>query len=176
MSGSQKRTNAAAFTNADILDQLQGKKAPTLWLGHYTEAEVLRLLEEFGILPALKAKGFNEIIVSIEPVDAFMQALKIFTEAPAAENLLAEFQLRETSFSHPYLGADAPWRVLAIEWLLLQNPKADFTAEQPRLPGQRHPGLGLGKRAVQLLVHLAQQHGLAGILNFPEFFQTPTFT
>jgi hypothetical protein len=170
MSTYAKNEKAPVFSNGDIFDQLTGKKSPTLWLGHYTEAEVRRLLEKFGILPALKAKGFHEIIFSIAPVDRFMQALKIFTATSAAENLLAEFQLRETSFSHPCLEAGAPLRVLAIEWLLLQNPKTDFTAERPRLPGQRHPGLGLGKRTVQLLVHLAQQQGLAGVLNFPEFF------
>ncbi len=165
-----KSRNAPDFTNADILDQLTDKKAAALWLGHYTEAEVLHLLEKFGILPALKAKGFANLVIVIEPIDPFAQALKVFHAAPSAENLLAEFRLRETPFSHTGLVVDPPLRMLAIEWLLLQNPQAIFTREQPRLPGQRHPGLGLAKPVLQLLAHLAEQHHLAGVLNFPEFF------
>jgi hypothetical protein len=60
--------------------------------------------------------------------------------------------------------------MLKIEWLMLQNPRAKFSPERPRLPGQHHPGLGLGMQTVQFLVHLAEAHHLAGVLNFPEFF------
>jgi len=58
---------------------------------------------------------------------------------------------------------------------MLQNPQADFSAERPRLPGQRHPGLGLAKHVMQLLIHLTKTQQLAGILNFPEFFHNAYF-
>jgi hypothetical protein len=165
-----KRKLAPQFTEADLLDQLTDGKAARLWLGHYTENDILSLLEKFGILAALKAKGFANLIIVIEPIDAFTQALKIFNEAAKGENSLAEFRLREVPFSHHCIAAETPWRMLAMEWVMLQNPQADFIAERPRLPGQRHPGLGVAKRVLQLLVHLAKQHHLAGVLNFPEFF------
>jgi hypothetical protein len=163
------------FNTNEILEQLTGRKNPTLWLGRYSEDDVRHLLEKFAILPALKAKGFPEIIISIEPIDSFVQALKIFSAAPIAENLLAEFRLREITFSHPRFVCDPSARMLKIEWLLLQNPKANFTAEQPRLPGQRHPGLGLAKRALRLLIYLAESNRLAGIVNFPEFVHNAYF-
>lgn len=166
------KTDRAAnrFTEADLFDQLSDKKGSILWLGRYTEADTLHLLDQFGILPALKEKGFHDIFITIEAIDQFAQALKVFEDTKPADLLLAEFRLREKDFSHPLLAAGEPYRMLAIEWLMLQNPRAQFTPERPRLPGQRFPGLGLAKRVLRLLVHLAQQQHLAGILNFPEYF------
>jgi len=169
------KNEVAAFTNADVLDQLTGQKGPLLWLGRYTEGDVLHLLERFSIYPALKATGFAEIVVAIKPVDRFTQALKIFGKTPDAKNQLAEFRLREVSFSHPCLVIGAPLNLLKLEWLMLQNPQADFTPERPRLPGQRRPGLGLAKAVLQLLTHLAAENKLAGVLNFPEFFHNAYF-
>jgi hypothetical protein len=165
----EKSTNSSDFSNGDLLGQLTDKKSPILWLGHYTEHEILHLFEKFGILPMLKKKGFAHLVVVIEPLDPFAQTLRIFNEKAVADNQLAEFRLREVAFSVPSLAA-APLTMLKIEWLMLQNPQAKFSPERPRLPGQRHPGLGLGKQTVQFLVHLAEAHHLAGVLNFPEFF------
>jgi hypothetical protein len=174
MSAAAKKKNATHFANAD-LEQLAGKKSSTLWLGRYAEDEIRRLLEKFNILSALGAKGFSEIFIDVEPIDRFLQALKIFSAKPAAENLLAEFRLREAPFSHSCFANAAPLNVLKIEWLMLQNPHVDFSAERPRLPGQHHPGLGLSRHVLQLLIHLTKTQQLAGILNFPEFFHNAYF-
>lgn len=167
---SKASDQAARLSDADILAQLTDEKRSTLWLGHYSEAEVAHLLEKLGFLAALKAKGFSHPLIVIEPLDMFEQALKIYHATAVADNLLAEFRLRDVAFSHPALLAGAPLPMLKIEWMMLQNPAADFSPERPPLPGQRRPGLGLGKRALQLLVHLAQQDRCSGVLNFPEFF------
>jgi hypothetical protein len=168
MKENSKKTSA--FTNGDLLGQLTDEKSSTLWLGHYTEQEILHLLEKFGILPRLKAKGFAHPIIVIEPLDSFSQAMRMFNKEAVADNLLAEFRLGEVAFSHQHLASDRPLTMLKIEWLLLQNPQAKFSPDRPRLPGQSHPGLGLGMQTVQFLVHLAEAHHLAGVLNFPEFF------
>lgn len=167
---SKASKQAGRLSDADILAQLTDDKRSTLWLGHYSESEVAHLLEKLDFLSALKEKGFSHPLIVIEPLDMFEQALKIYHATAVANNLLAEFRLREVSFSHPNLLAGAPLQMLKIEWMMLQNPAADFSVERPPLPGQRRPGLGLGKRALQLLVHLAQQDHLSGVLNFPEFF------
>ncbi|MCI0694467.1 hypothetical protein L0337_20965 [candidate division KSB1 bacterium] len=161
---------AQNFTDADLLEQLNGKKGTTLWLGRYTKDDVLHLLEKFGILPAIRKKGFAGLVIVIESLEPFVQALRIFNEKAGADNQLAEFRLREVAFLPQHFAVDAPLTMLKIEWLMLQNPQATFSPERPRLPGQRHPGLGLGKQTVQFLVYLAEAHHLAGVLNFPEFF------
>jgi hypothetical protein len=48
---------------------------------------------------------------------------------------------------------------LAVRWLALQDPRGRFTPERPRLPGQRYPGLGLGKRLYERLMVWAKSGG-----------------
>ncbi len=55
------------------------------------------------------------------------------------------------------------FEVLRIEWLLLQNPREPFTVRRPRLPGQQHPGLGLLRDILGLLVLVCEKHGLDGV-------------
>jgi hypothetical protein len=53
--------------------------------------------------------------------------------------------------------------VIALEWLLLQNPLAEFSPDRPRLPGQQHPGLGLLSDIMGWLLVVCEQHGLDGV-------------
>jgi hypothetical protein len=60
--------------------------------------------------------------------------------------------------------------LLNIRWLSLQNPLARFSADRPRLPGQRFPGTGFGRVCAHLLADLARANGRDGIVNVPEHF------
>lgn len=158
----------------DLFSQLDAKQGSSLWLGRYTEENVLAALEKSGFLPALREQGLNEVLLQIEPIDAFLQSLKLYHRQVAPEHLLAEFRVRETTLSprvrrHDPFGAHLPG-VLAIEWLLLQNPYAEFSPNRPILPGQQHPGLGQARRILKLLIHLAKRLGLEGVTNFPEYY------
>ena len=58
-----------------------------------------------------------------------------------------------------------------IEWMCMQNPLKEFDVEvRPQLPGQKHRGLGAGRKVGPMLVHLANIKGRDGLLNFPEYF------
>jgi hypothetical protein len=59
---------------------------------------------------------------------------------------------------------------LYAEWLLLQNPLKQFSTERPRLPGQKHPGLGLLAEIVALMVLMCEQVGLEGIVFVPAHY------
>ncbi|MEW6735805.1 MAG: hypothetical protein AB1489_31220, partial [Acidobacteriota bacterium] len=61
-------------------------------------------------------------------------------------------------------------KLLAIEWLLLQNPHAHFDAQRPRLPGQQYPGLGMAREVLILLKIMAEQLEREGLLVFPEYY------
>jgi hypothetical protein len=60
--------------------------------------------------------------------------------------------------------------VVVVDWLLMQNPRRAFSTQRPRLPGQKHPGTGLGRAVGQLLVLLCRRIGRAGLLTVPEHF------
>ncbi len=62
--------------------------------------------------------------------------------------------------------------LLRIEWLLLQNPRAEFTADRPRLPGQSHPGLGISQDIIALLILACDRLQLDGLVFVPAHFHT----
>lgn len=158
----------------DLFGQLDAKTGSSLWMGRYTEEDVKAALEKSGFLPALRAKGLCQVLLQIEPLDPFLQALKLYHREVTPKQLLAEFRVRETVLAPRRRLADG-WgdqlpRVLAIEWLLLQNPNADFTPERPALPGQRHPGLGQARCVLKMLVQLAKRLELEAVTNFPQYY------
>jgi hypothetical protein len=60
--------------------------------------------------------------------------------------------------------------LLYAEWLLLQDPRRQFTRNRPRLPGQEHPGLGLLAEIVALMVMMCERAGLDGIIFVPAHY------
>ena len=64
---------------------------------------------------------------------------------------------------------------LAVHWFTLQNPGATFAPDRPKLPGQRHPGLGVGRRFYGWLMTWAHEWGKDGLLNFPEYYHNAVF-
>ncbi|KAL6070249.1 Protein kinase domain-containing protein [Balamuthia mandrillaris] len=61
-------------------------------------------------------------------------------------------------------------KISVIEWLSMQNPVQEFREERPRLPGQDHPGLGVARPFLDMLLHLAQKQGRDGLLNKPQYY------
>jgi hypothetical protein len=113
------------------------------------------LLERFGILPQLRAKGFRSLDVALraDPGGAG-HTLRVTS---GRGELLMELRAGRSR------GAVPGMEVLAIEWLLLQNPRAAFSRRRPQLPGQQHPGLGLLRDVVGWLVLVMREHSLDGI-------------
>ena len=60
--------------------------------------------------------------------------------------------------------------MLFVEWLLLQNPRATFSADHPRLPGQDHPGLGMLREVYGWLIVLCEALHLDGIAFVPSHY------
>ncbi len=162
------------FSESDMLCQLTGHEGSVLWLGRCTISEIRHTLEAAGMLAALRNKGIDDLIFKIEPFEEGDQALRIYCRAARPENLISEARFREKRFAPerkmPETFSEFAPAMLAIDWLLMQNPFAEFTQERPRLPGQTHPGLGQAHRVTKLLMDLCAKLGLAGILNFPEYF------
>ncbi len=151
------------LTEEDLVGILPGIPRQTRFLGYFSKVGVELMLERFGILQQLRAMGFRWPQVRLELDHPLGQTLRIAAQ-PDGRELLVELRVTRSQ------RAVADAEVLAIEWLLLQNPRATFSAARPALPGQQHPGLGLLGEWFGWLVVVAETLGLDGITFKPSHY------
>jgi hypothetical protein len=77
---------------------------------------------------------------------------------------LAELCVRRDHATAPGL------ELLRVEWLMLQDPRRSFRNDSERLPGQTHPGLGLYRDVIALLIMLCERLELDGIVFTPSHY------
>lgn len=145
------------------------------FLGYYSREGIKLALKNYGIYHLFKKMGFEDIDVVLDTQDTFRHRLAIVNREPDGETLLlSESVLRRqkmtpeiSDFAH--LPGNA-FEILYIEWLTLRNPRAAFSKDRPRLPGQEHPGLGASWLILELLSIVCKRLHLDGMINVPEFF------
>jgi hypothetical protein len=64
----------------------------------------------------------------------------------------------------------AGMELLRIEWMLLQNPRASWSAGRAPLPGQRHPGLRMFDDVAILMLLICERLRLDGIVVVPSHY------
>ena len=115
--------------------------------------------ERYGLLAKLRERGYARPYVDPEPETLGRHSLRYYADEQKRE-LLVELVL-ETVVVDDY-------RLLSIEWLLLQDPRRK--AERPLLPGQKFPGLGCLDIVVGMLVMAAERLELDGLSAIPSHF------
>ncbi|MCX7973150.1 MAG: hypothetical protein N3B16_01430 [Candidatus Aminicenantes bacterium] len=158
----------------EILANLVEKAGPSLFLGRYSLFEVKALLARKNFFKEARRRGLWPLEFSLDSSEYPVQRIQIYWEKKVQERLIVDLKIKEGPFPltsnrnfHPILEKGA---FLHLEWLTLQNPKLDFNKSRPALPGQARPGLGLGKKVVDLFVYLARLLDCDGILAFPAYF------
>jgi len=163
----------------EVMDQLDGEKSSSLFLGHYTEKQVADAMEATDILPRLRKKGFTDLIFRIGAKDRFEHQLLIYYDREDREHLLGQILIKEGVFRpKTRFVSEIPLErleMLFIGWILMQDPLGIFTPERQRLPGQTYPGLGVGHQVVDLILRACKRLEKDGVLNFPEFYHNAFF-
>jgi len=151
------------LTEDDLVGIIPGVPRQTRFLGYYSRVGLELMLERFGILEQLRARGFRSPTLQFELEHPLGPTLRIWGDAERAE-LLVELRVNRSTRALP------GHEVLVLEWLLLQNPRVPFDAARPRLPGQSHPGLGLLREFFSLLVVVCETLELDGVLFAPSTY------
>jgi len=162
------------LTPEEITGQLLYKTGYDLYLNAYTKDEIREVLIRRGIWESIKNQGFQNIILQMDCNDPFHQRLCLYYDKISPAHLLAQIILSTGTFvpRKHFLKSFKIEKMdmLIIEWLCLQNPLKSFTPDKPRLPGQDYPGLGIGRKTVELIQMVAMDLEKDGILNYPQYY------
>jgi len=161
------------ITEEDILTGIGASAQSLLFLGYYSQQGIETAFERYGIRDILARRGYDNLQIAVDLSDPFVHQLRVWNgpdDHPDAR--IAELRVRrlanleEQAFSRDERdGRD----FLLVDWLLLQNPRADFSDSRPRLPGQQFPGIGVGPEVMEMLQITAERLDLAGIVTHPMY-------
>ncbi len=158
----------------DILSDLIKEKATSLFLGRYSLTEVIAVLGKRGFLKEAKKRSLWPLAFDLDSSEYPTQRLRIFLDEKHPEKLIVDLKIREGRLTPKDNSRIDPvfynCEFLFLEWLTMQNPLQSFSKKRPPLPGQSHPGLGLGKRVVDIFIYLARLTRKDGLLAFPAYF------
>jgi hypothetical protein len=146
-----------------------------LFLGIYDEDQIMKILEKAGIVGILHKKGYRNLIISLSKQDNYTSRLYVNFDTLEKETRLLELIVREGIFRPTECFVDGfdfheGLSMLLVEWLALQDPRAEFEHGKPRLPGQQYPGLG-GLKNLQGMLHLfGKSMGKDAIIDIPEYY------
>lgn len=145
-----------------------------LWLGFYTEEGLKLGLERYGIYKDLRKRGFHEASIELNLEDPDEHMLRVWSERPKFKEPLLELVVSRSvlHFQQNFADDVAPpfASVLDIHWLLMQSPQASFGPNRLPLPGQVHPGTGLGQEVMELLKNICRRLELGGMVTVPAHF------
>jgi hypothetical protein len=145
-----------------------------LWLGFYTEEGIRIALERYGITEDVEKRGFDGLRIDVQVDDPEEHMLRIWSVGPECDEPLIELVVSRDILHLEEPLADAVGRpyapVLTVEWIMMQNPQADFAPDRLPLPGQQHPGLGVGIKVMEILRNVCLRLDLAGMITVPAYF------
>jgi acetoin utilization deacetylase AcuC-like enzyme len=151
------------LTEEDLAGMLPGMPRQTRFLDYFSKVGVELLLERFGILQLLRARGFRTPYLHLDLDHMLGQTLQLYTDS-SRRQLLVEMRVNRSRRLVPSA------EVLVIEWLLLQDPTASFASAAEALPGQSHPGLGLLREFFGWLVVVCEALVLDGTYFRPSHY------
>ena len=149
-----------SFSEEDLAGILPEAPRQTRFLDYFSRHGVELVLERFGILDQLRARGFDHPSVDVDLAHPMGQTVRVYAD-PDRHELLMELRANRS------MRVIKDFEVLVIEWLLLQNPRAHFGPYRRPLPGQSHPGLRMLKETLGWLVMVCEMLNLDGIYFAP---------
>jgi len=159
---------------AEIFGSLENKRGTSLFLGRYSLADVLAVLEKKSLVREARKRGLWPILLDFDASEFPLHRLRIYVEERKSERLVVDLKIREIVFDPkgkiPAPAPLAPFPCLFFEWLTLQNPLEEFGRNRGPLPGQQFPGLGMSRKIMGVFTTLGKLTHQAGLLASPAYF------
>jgi hypothetical protein len=158
----------------EIFGDLSERRGTSLFLGRFTLAEILAVLDKRGFFKEARKLGLWPLAFDLDSSAYPLQRFRIFHERQDPAAVIIDLKLREMTLDPA--GRDwpgfppEPLCALALEWLTLQNPTAEFGGTRGALPGQQRPGLGMSRRIMDIFVFLGKRARVDALLAFPAFY------
>lgn len=159
------------FSEEDMLGDLGTLGGDSKVLDYRTDQELEISLENYGILGKIRKHGFTDLSVSTENSEGNRKVIRIRgrrvdaltgVDSESVKQLLLEMVLQQTVISD--------FRLMSVQWLLIQDPASQFSADHPQLPGQEHPGLGIAEDIQEYLVQYCERMQLDGVSSVPAHY------
>jgi hypothetical protein len=151
-------------------------QAEDLFLERLTPAALERELEAAGVHDLLSARGDSGLTGEVQRVEReHRMALRAAgEEAPLVDLRMSEMTCVPKDDQVRAHGVDVLY-LLAVHWLSVQDPRAQFTSGRPVLPGQAHPGLGVARRLISRLLAWAYDWGKDALVYYPAYYHNAVF-
>jgi len=159
---------------AEIFSHVAEKRGSSLFLGRYSLNEVAAVLAKRNFLKEAKHRNLWPLAYDLDSTEYPLQRLLIYHREKKPESVIVDLKIKETDFwaqdKLPVAGSLPKSKCLSLEWLTLQNPILEFSEKKPPLPGQTHPGLGIGKKVLDIFIYLAKLMRKDCLLAYPAYF------
>jgi hypothetical protein len=169
----KNRRERVLIEEKDILNDTTGDKGSSLLLGKYTIQEANRVLNKRNFYREAKKRELLPVEFELDSSQfPPLQRMLIYRGEKVPDKIIVDLKIREGGFI-PKMQTEldfSRFRFLILEWLTLQNPLQSFSKDKTPLPGQKHPGLNLGRKIIDLFIYLARLNHNDGILAFPAYF------
>ena len=137
-----------------------------LFVDFYTPAGLRRAITRYGLHEKLVEQGLGDWELVVTREDAFRHRMEVVINGGTTR--VMDLRLHLSRVAMP--GAEESVDVVFVDWLLMQNPRRSFSVDRPRLPGQQHPGTGLGRAVHNLLLILCRRIQREALLSVPEYW------
>ena len=158
----------------DDLFNSSEKRKVEFFLGAYSRYGIEYALKKYKIYSLLNKIGFKDLKLVTQLNNPFKQRIALYNIKVDPQNMLAELVTHKKSMGIKSFTKDTyingRYDFLAIEWLCLQNPNLNLENNKAMLPGQKYPGLGIGRKVLSILYLMTGNLKLDGIYNIPEYY------
>ncbi|MBD3415368.1 MAG: hypothetical protein GF421_13185 [Candidatus Aminicenantes bacterium] len=161
------------FEKGDLIQDTSGAKRTSLLLGKYTIKEAGSVLRKKSFYREAKKRGLWPIDFDLDSSQyPPLQRLLIYYKHKDPDTIIVDLKIREGIFESQkdFPTEERISKFLVLEWLTLQNPRQEFGEQKTPLPGQKYPGLNLGKKVLDLFYYLARLNKDKGIIAYPAYF------